>query len=351
MPYLYKLSDFYIQYLCDNIGEAVIEHRSYNNSIPQSIDTVDLGKMLCDILNSEETLKDIRNKSIINLKKSKIDTKEQAWLKLKDIYYNVKHSIPCLEITHKYITDTLSSVKFEPKQYCINSTNKYFDKVINTIKWAKNYTFNNNYNSTFELPAMTIMDISTDTPTLTRTMRSYNIHSLDELLRTMLYEIQNSKYHLKQCKYENCNKYFIAKYGQERYCTNPCPDNPNKTCRDVRYYLKINDDNPEKIEKGPEWFEIINEKIIPKKKKITSMYIYYINHPKGKKYNYNSKDIQKEKNIFLNECKNLKRIIKANADKENWKYYYDIYKKFLNDVSQNLKSSPKIFKIERPEYQ
>lgn len=72
----------------------------------------------------------------------------------------------------------------------------------------------------------------------------YELNSLGDFISACLLETFRRKVKLKKC--ENCNKYSIIKRKDARYCNNPSPQNPNKTCsqykKEENYKEKLKND-------------------------------------------------------------------------------------------------------------
>lgn len=168
---------------------------------------------------------------------------------------------------------------------------------------------------------------------------SYVIDTLEHFITVSYYQLKLNKLYFMQCAYPNCNKYFVASRGQERFCTNPCPDNPDKTCRSIDRRHKNNDDNWENWEDRLAVLESLYNKLKERfryeKEKCSN------NREKEKIYNNREK--------FKEYVQDLKRLIRGATIEEKRNQYLKIYEEFLNEVEEQIKTSKK-FIIKKPSY-
>ena len=169
----------------------------------------------------------------------------------------------------------------------------------------------------------------------------YSINNLRDLLNVSIYALVKNGYHLKKCNY--CGKYFVTKRGQTRFCSNPSPINPSKTCKEIpKRIYNSNDEN------------IITESDLSK-----AIYSLEPQYCRVKTIFYDSYkrevDIAKKDLIiqnrqkFMNIVRKLKKEIRG-SNNSNYNSLIKIYSNFLNNVEGNLKLNPKQFNIVEPTY-
>ena len=62
----------------------------------------------------------------------------------------------------------------------------------------------------------------------------YEVRSFQALLKTDFYRALEAGYLIRKCEY--CGRYFLLKNGYHtKYCDNPAPDNPKRTCAQMGY--------------------------------------------------------------------------------------------------------------------
>lgn len=167
----------------------------------------------------------------------------------------------------------------------------------------------------------------------------YNINNIKDLITSSYYQLLKNKYHIKQCEYPNCNKYFVTKLGQTRYCNNPCPADPTQTCNQI----------PKKISSDKD-FEKWENDLSLLDKLLNKINTRYLDKLKNEKNKQKQETIINNKIILLNISKDLRKYIKGVNDDNKRNNYIKIYQDFLNDIENNLNLNPPIFKIKKIKY-
>ncbi len=243
------------------------------------------------------------------------------------------------ELSKKYFHFTKESlIKQRLKYYngYMKDTIKILDYIINIITSFEDISSNRLSFKDINIPSCYMTSISDDNKSYKYT---YTIYTLDDLLAISFYILSNNKYYLKQCKYPNCNKFFVAKTKQSRFCTNPCPAAPSKTCRNIR--KKVNHDL------DMESWEMELDALYKDVNSSREFFNYYIRKSNNQR---EIKMLQRNKDIFTTALKDLKQFIKGCTNDNKRKIYIKIYKNFVNEIRNNQKLPKPILKVKKPKY-
>ena len=143
-------------------------------------------------------------------------------------------------------------------------------------------------------------------------LKSYEIHSLEDVLNIYFNYYVDSNICIKKCK--NCNNYFIpSSRTDEKYCDNISPQNPNKTCKEYGAKKTYRDEiksTPIKYEhnKTSQFYRMrINRAKIPKEKEqYQKKFNTYKDNYQKKKEKYNAHKL--EELAFVEWIRNQKEF-------------------------------------------
>lgn len=80
------------------------------------------------------------------------------------------------------------------------------------------------------------------------TSKIFYINNISEFVNVCLYHYISNRVAIRKC--ENCNSYFISKRRDTKFCDFPSPQNPKRSCSDIRNHLnKRQKEQNEKIQK------------------------------------------------------------------------------------------------------
>lgn len=341
-------SNSFFEYIYTDNGEAFMRNTFENKRKPkQSITMLPLGTCYCSLLNAKPELyryiEEFRDKykKIKILEKSTISTILNDLIKISPYFEVLELSFMELKFSSgntilkcdiEDIFEYIGEIMEQPDNYYYILTDDYDDTVEKSIK--------RNKIKSYAIPSVSVIDIYVNKKR--EIMHSYTIKNVQDLLFASAYELFNAKYHLKKCLY--CGKYFTSKVGQTKFCNYPNPIDPSKTCREITKCIKDNN----------------NSDIIFDKKWVSEIYEldYFCNNTlRGRFRDCANIEKNEEKKRLILENKAKFSKIKAklrkqviSSDKSNRNYYLNIYKRFVNQIDQNTKSTPKNFIVEEPNF-
>lgn len=350
-------------------NEKIFEiHNKYYENEKILMDNKDIGTCFCSILNDKNkviALKQNFDKTYINKYSNKIEL-----LRIKEIidltYNNLIHiNKYFIILSNKFnklskesqMTNIFNDfnelnkqrknlpsltkellIKMKLKHYnnYMKETVGLLDNIINIITSFESYSISRLSFKDIKIPYCYMTSILDENKSYKYT---YTIYTLDDLLAVSFYILSNNKYYLKQCIYPNCNKFFVTKRKQTRYCENPCPSDYSKTCRSIR--KKVNHDL------DMEYWEMELDALDKDVNSSREFFNYYIRKSNNQR---EIKMLQRNKNIFTSTLKDLKQFIKGCTNDNKKKEYIKIYKDFVKEVRSNQKLSQPIFKVKKPKF-
>ena len=232
------------------------------------------------------------------------------------IYYSYEESkrLFLFNVIENPINDFIfPTSKVEPK---IKIKNKY----INIWDFKGKYLYKNNTKNKFERRKILTDYISKNSIELFVT---YQIHTIKELLTISFIEILKNNLTINKC--QNCGKYFIPESrSDEKYCNNPSPQNPDKTCKEYGAKKKYRDEiksHPIKYEhnKTSQFYRMrINRtKNNQEKEKYEKKFNAYKENFEKKKKQYNSGKLKE--NDFVEWIIKQKEGVKNGSSRTNKK--------------------------------
>lgn len=321
-------------------------HNKYSKNEKIIMDNKDIGTCFCSILNDKNkviALKQEFDKTYINKYSNKIELiviKEIIDLTYSKLININKYFVILSNKFNKLSKESQMTHKLDKLEIIYNNymkdTVKILDYIINTITSFESYSINRLSFKDIKVPSCYMTSIPNENKSYKYT---YTIYTLDDLLAVSFYILSNNKYYLKQCKYPNCNKFFVTKRKQTRYCENPCPADPSKTCRNIRKKL-YQDSNSESWEM--ELDDLYNDVNCSRE-----FFNYYIKKSNNQR---EIKMLQRNKDIFTTTLKDLKQFIKGCTNDNKRNKYIKIYKDFVIEIRNNQKHSPPIFKVKKHKY-
>jgi hypothetical protein len=328
-----------------NNSEKIFEnYGKYSKNEKILIGNDDIGSCFCSILNDKNrviSLKQKFDKTYMNKYPNEIqllDIKEiidLTYNKLVDInkYFVILYNKFNKISNESQMTKRLD--KLERIYNCyMNDVAKILDNIINTITSFENISANRLSFKDITIPSCSMALISNEHKLYQYT---YTIYTLDDLLSVSFYILSNNQYHLKQCIYPNCNKFFVTKLGQTRYCNNPCPADPSNTCRSIR--KKVNHNLKMK------YWEVELDALYNDVNSSREFFNYYIRKSNNQK---EIKMLELNKENFTTTLKILKQYISGCTDDNKRNEYLKIYKDFVTEVRNNQKLPKPIFKVKKP---
>lgn len=336
------------KFICYEKKEKIIlskvgSFQTFNNNILS--DYTSLGYAFCSLLNCVEEIEQFKLKVENNISKYiKDKSANNAIDNIRLIFNELIKINKYLVITENTFTECAERiaerVSFKINRDIVkiieiykNYVSSTLDKIIKSISHGK-YLITHNKDTIHLPPSYTSFKVRHKKPQ--PAIYEYTLSNIDELIRVSYYHLMLNKYHIKQCIYPNCNKYFFTLTGQTRYCENPCPADSTQTCRSIRKNYECDS------VQEPWEYELSNLE-----KQLTRVRTrYYDNRQRSKNI--------KQKELISNNYEKLKRITNTlktyikGASEEKRVEYLQIYKDFLNEVETNLNSSPCIFKIKKP---
>lgn len=331
------------KFICYENEEEIVFSNPNSLLVYENTIRSDLGYAFCSLLNSEQEIEKFKLKIENNISTYiKNESTSNVFDYIKLIFSEFIRINKYLIITEnsfiKCIGQIMDELSIFPRtktiieiyKECLSQTLGSIIKSIYTSKELINHNVNE-----IHLPSVYFSFKVKTKPAI----YEYTLSNIEELLNVSYYQLMLNKYHIKKCIYPNCNKLFVHHRGQTKYCENPCPDNPNKTCRSITRNLNRRG-RVSQIEIE------LDDNLEPQLKRIKQKY-----------RDYSKRQTQKQKkemilsnlNVLKTVSSELKRKIKGNST-DIQDYYLKIYKNFLNELETNLKSSPKIFKIKKPKY-
>lgn len=336
-----------IIYVYANGIEKTFEiHSKYSNNEKIPIDNKDVGTCFCSLLNSKDKVIALKNefiKTYISKYSSKVELiniKEiidSTYNKLVDIN---KYFIILSNKFNKLSKESQMTTRLDKLEIIYNNYMqdivKLLDSIISTITSFENISSNRLSFNEIKIPYCYMTSISEDNKSYKYT---YTLYTLDDLLAVSFYILSNDKYYLKQCKYPNCNKFFVTKTKQSRFCTNPCPADPSKTCKTIRkkanYNLKVS------------YWE---DELVALDKQVNSIRQFFNYYIKKSNNQREIKMLQTNKENFTDTIQTLKKYIKGCTDNDRINIYLKICKDFVIEVKSNQKLPKPIFKVKKPKY-
>lgn len=354
--------NFIFEYVkdCEKIFEI---HNKYYKNKEIIMDNKDIGTCFCSILNDKNKVIHLKQefdktyineysnkieligiKEIIDLTCSKLININKYFVILSNKFNKLskesqKTNIFFNELDKEYCHLTKKSlIKKRLKYYndYMKDTVKILDNIIDTITLFEDISSNHLSFKDIKIPSCYMTTISNEDKSYKYT---YTIYTLDDLLSVSFYILSNNKYYLKQCKYPNCNKFFVTKRKQTRYCENPCPADPSKTCRNIRKKL-YQDSNMES-------WEMELDALYKDVNSSREFFNYYIRKSNNQR---EIKMLQRNKDIFTTALKDLKQFIKGCTNDNKRNKYIKIYTDFVIEVRNNQKLPNPIFKVKKPKY-
>lgn len=164
----------------------------------------------------------------------------------------LNHITPKPSITSPYIKEQLQKLKpYASEIITLRKARKYIDKAISTPFYAKYENFklacelkqfrDINPHQFHDLSLLNINDEDTPTDDFEKLeyiskhntnkldfFTAYELRNLEDFIVASMMELFKNKKRIKKCL--NCGKYFIAGRSDTSYCSNPSPQNENKTC-------------------------------------------------------------------------------------------------------------------------
>ena len=240
----------------------------------------------------------------------------------KQYYHFTKESL--IKQRLKYYNDYIKNIE------------NILDTIINTITSFEDIYSNHLALKKIKVPSCSMTLISDDSTKKYRYV--YSIYTLNDLLSISFYILCSHPYILKRCRY--CGKFFIARDNRNKDCENPCPDYPSLTCRQAKRRGKVGDSFYQ-----PDWRVKLNE-LEPDRKNSIQFFTDNISRTKNAR---KIEMLKRNKEIFTSTTKDLHFYIRKSKKEDKYKYL-KIYEKFINDVRENQKHSPPIFKVKKPKY-
>lgn len=197
---------------------------------------LDLNALLKDETLLQSTDPDLPIEEIKKLVKSDIE------LAQKDIenYQSVSDDWKIKEITHIFSVN-LTNIKSTLENFCTYINTKRSD-VKTYLLWdmqlpTSTHQFGvlDDYEDTQAVYLQKSIEFErfTSSNTINRliNVKKYQITNFLDLLNLLIDFYFDNKYTINKCEY--CGKYFIPdNRSDEKYCSNPCPDCPSKTCKE-----------------------------------------------------------------------------------------------------------------------
>lgn len=289
----------------------------------KSLNIQPFGTCYCSLLNNVYKLENFFTK----FKKDYSNRKDVDKKFIKNIVQNLKIINPYFEVLGIELTKTKN----------IDEINHILEYTIMILKKSDNFYYDLKMgNQSFGLPAMSVQSNNGN-----EYFKSYSIKNIRELMQLCSYILFHNKFHLKKCNY--CGRYFVTRRNQTRFCNNPSPVNPRKTCREIpKRIYNDNYDDENTISESP-IFKAIYE-LEPLYIKIKTNFYDSCKRENNKKQKEYIKLNRKE---FMRIAKTFKKKIKGNSP-INRDTLIKNYSEFLGNIYNNLKAKPKIFKVEEP---
>jgi len=115
----------------------------------------------------------------------------------------------------------------------------------------------------------------------------YELNTTKDFINVCLLNICSNKIPIRKCK--NCSNYFISKRRDTIFCKNPSPQNPNRSCSDVRNHLSSKQKEQENTITN--LYQKFYNLCITRKKKNSELYEHILNIFKKKFEQYRNKVI------------------------------------------------------------
>lgn len=310
----------------------------------------ELGTCFSSILNSKQQLIDFKNEII-----HKYKDKYNSNIQLCDMFKIIDSIYEELSSTNKYFAITHNALKKEIAlmlktnrvdllehiyNIVINLIIKMIDDMIENIMEFEKYCNSELKPDVLDLHLSKISYAITASKKYNISQYSCNVDNFKELLMISFNLLFLEKYHIKICEYPNCNKIFVTKRNQTKFCNNACPIDSSQTCRSIRKRRpRIKEEDEEKdIE---EWEEILLT-YNAYAKNIAERFNYYIKREKNAR---NNQLLKTNKTKFKNIINDLKKLIVGAKNESKRKKYLKNYIDFINDTNQ--KTQLKNFKIRK----
>ena len=234
------------KFICYEKKEKIIlskvgPFQTFNNNIIS--DYTSLGYAFCSLLNCVEEIEQFKLKVENNISKYiKDKSANNAIDNLRLIFSELIKINKYLAITENSFTECSELIS---KRLALK-TNREPSKIVQIYKTYISSTLNEiiksisngkdlityNRDTIYLPPVYTSFKVRNKKPQ--PALYEYTLSNIDELIKVSYYHLMLNKYHVKQCIYPNCNKYFFTSTGQSRYCENPCPADSTQTCRSIR---------------------------------------------------------------------------------------------------------------------
>ena len=340
-------TNLFYEYIYTNAGETFIE----NNNITKQMashehNMLPLGTCFCSLYNSRARLKEYINEFNYRFRRnSTLDisalntiledlTKISPYLKVVELEFNNIEIFKNNRILKVDLEDILDS-----------TIDIISENIFNYLKGKYDYDEQENKKYRVEtikiyaIPSLSVIEKYINQKS--EFMYSYTIKNISDLMSSSAYVLVNNKYHIKKCFL--CGKYFATKHGQDRYCNNPSPTDPSKTCKNAPKVIKDNNDP----------INIYDDKW---NNAVLKLDYYYNNTLKGRfRDGANREKDEKTKQFILDNKKKLSKIKSKlrsyviSCSEKDKKYYLKIYYDFAMQIKRNTELEPKIFKVEEPE--
>lgn len=152
----------------------------------------------------------------------------------------------------------------------------------------------------------------------------YNINNFQDFLNASWYQILINDWHIRAC--DNCGLYFTFKKSDTEFCNRPLAENSDKTCKDTKARLRIQ----EKYKGIIDYEYIINAE--KKQNKIRQ----YFADQLDKTSKYSNKEILENKLLFQQKCKEKKKELKRYVNEEKYIILYQNYTDYLEIVDKQI---------------
>lgn len=303
-----------------------------------------LGTCLCSILNSKDNVKTV--KQIFNEKYSAFKVNKKTLV--SDTLKIIKTSFDLLQYVNPYFMILyndffgflLENESVPELNNLLIEINKIYDGIIETITMFEELYSGKSIIDSIYLPPAKVVAINGK---ITNNIEkyAYEIHNLDELLGVSCYLLNINNYHIKRCKFPECNKFFQSKRGQSRYCYNPSPYNEAISCMNYRRTVSVEGLHQTYWEKE---IDFIQDDVINSRQFLRD----HIQRATNKR---NKEMLKRNHSKFCKIVGKYKLLIKGATDENRRKSYLKDYKQFIKEVRDNqINKNPPILKIKSPNF-
>lgn len=257
--YLTKKHEFLDAACCKIFGMDVIEKELLTSH----------GTTFLEIMNNIDYILDTLKQSVKLIKDDIHDAIEYIFKKLIGNHHDLcliivaeiglcqelQFDEPSEEIPNvkEYILDLIDSLTLYYDYFCSHVCKKAYDSKSQDVTLTQTlfginfeipkctiypyYEDDDNINPLNKIPELKTNKVPKDISSLKEKykidyMHVYEVNSIKDIINTYFYFFLQENITVMQCS--NCGTYFIpANRSNSKYCTNPLPNNPNKTCRDI----------------------------------------------------------------------------------------------------------------------